>query len=366
MFSNITAYLTRLLVLIFLLPSVCLSEEKLLVGVIVPLSGPLAEYGNNIKLGLELAKSELRPEQSAQIELVFEDDQYQATKAIAAYRKLTTTGKSPKAIITFGSTIGNALAPMAEKDQRVLFAIGASDKAVTKNRKHVFTHWVSPESEARAMYQEIIRRGYKSVAVVRAENDGLNAIADAFVARLMEAGLSSAVEEQISVLPDATDFRSSILKIKQKNVSAVATMLFPKQIAIFAKQMREMGMSSPIFGADSMEDSDVLAHSSGALLNAWYAIGVSGTPAFHARFENYYGYHVKALSANAFDSLNLVFQAWKSKAETLAMSEYLANVKNYSGACGIYSSTKDNGFDLPAQIKVITEGGFEILDINKK
>ena len=59
------------------------------VGVILPLSGDLAVFGEKLRQGIELATEEYKPN----INLIYEDAEISNTKAISAYNKIVSTSK---------------------------------------------------------------------------------------------------------------------------------------------------------------------------------------------------------------------------------------------------------------------------------
>lgn len=92
--------------------------EPFRAGVIVPLSGPVAEYGTAISNGIALAQ-ETRPEVFSKCEFTVEDSAYKTTQALSALQKLQTTNKV-NLVYVFGGPMGEALAPLAESKRMPL------------------------------------------------------------------------------------------------------------------------------------------------------------------------------------------------------------------------------------------------------
>jgi len=74
------------------------------IALLLPLSGPLAEWGNAMRLGAELAVTESKTE----VHLLVEDSQFQPAVALAAYEKLLQSNR-PDALIAFGSGVSIAI-----------------------------------------------------------------------------------------------------------------------------------------------------------------------------------------------------------------------------------------------------------------
>jgi hypothetical protein len=72
-------------------------------------------------------------------------------------------------------------------------------------------------------------------------------------------------------------------------------------------------------------------------------------------------------AANGHDAILLISDAInKNFKDSDSINTYLHKVENFSGATGIFSSTSDNRFTLPATVKKVTKDGFEKLkqDLN--
>lgn len=338
-----------------------LAAEPYKVGVILPLSGKIASLGVYIKKGIDLAYQELNDDERNKIKLYFEDDQFEARQTVSAYQKLKAQ-HNIDAVLTVGSTAGNVLGPIAEKDKKLMISIGASDKKFAAGTDYIFTHWVSPEAESSVMAAEIQKRDYKHIAGIINEQEGAIALNDAFIEEMKQKGISDLIVMQEKFLMDNTDYRTFISKAKAKNVDGVYAVLFPAGLGTFAKQAREAGLDADIFGFELFEDEHAVEASDGALIGQWYVNADDAGSEYAKRFKAKYNEEPGWASANAYDSLSLIKNAlMKYGSDNLKISNYLKSVKNYSGAIGTYSATGDNRFELPATVKVVAKDGFKKL-----
>ena len=351
------------LILILLAYSLANAEEekshKFKIGAILPLSGGASSLGNYLKHGLDLAYDNLTKEQRSKIELIYEDDQLKAQKSVSAYKKLRST-KQIDAVFVLGSGIGNAIAPIAEKDKVLHVAIGASDGSIAKNKKYSFLHWVTPETEAKALSEEIQLKGYKKIGIITTEHEGAIAFLNAVKESFKKNELSKSVVSEQSFLPEVTDFRTGIAKLKTYEPDAVIVILFPGAISSFAKQSAILHLGADLIGAELFEDENEVKASEGALIGHWYVTADISSGEFLHMYKERYSAFPGWAAANAFDTLNLVADAVKAHGVSTEMvAKQLASLKNYTGAAGVYSATGDNRFTLPATVKVVTEDGFE-------
>ena len=86
------------------------------IGVLAPLSGPVADYGEEIRNGVLAGKGD------SQVEFIFEDEQCDAKAAVSAFQKLTTFDKVSLIIGPGCGSPQEALAPLL-KDKRVVMLV---------------------------------------------------------------------------------------------------------------------------------------------------------------------------------------------------------------------------------------------------
>ena len=91
---------------------------------ILPLSGNANALGESAKNAAILAKEQFKNTKD-EYELIFEDDQADSKKTVSAFRKLVDLDQV-RAIVTAFSGPGNAIAPIAQKEQIIHFSGGFS------------------------------------------------------------------------------------------------------------------------------------------------------------------------------------------------------------------------------------------------
>ena len=318
-------------------------EAHLKVGAILALSGDFSAFGAACKNGMELAKGDLKPE-DPRIDLVFEDDALDPAKSVKAFQKLTTA-QHAEVVLTFTSGTSNAVALLAETGRIPMIAIGASDPRVVEGKTNVFSFWVSPVAEAKLALKEARKRGYKRVARISALQDGIIAMNHDFDAA-NKGYIDRALDEQYPL--NARDFRGFINRLRlQSKVDAVFAILMPWQSGIFAKQLRDAGVTLPIFGIETLSDPIAVSASDGALTGAWSVQPADPTPEFLKKYAERFPGASSWSAANCYDAVQLLADAIKKK---VPLPKYLHTVKDFKGASGTFSSTKDGRFTLAAKV----------------
>lgn len=334
------------------------AEEPFVVGAIMPLSGPSASLGYYIQKGIQLAYQELPQESKERFKVVYEDDAWESSRAVAAFHKLFNT-HNIGAVIVVGSGIGHAVAPLAEQRGVVMISVGASDAQVVKDRRFAFLHWIIPEIEAQVLVDEIVRRGYQRLGYISSEQQGYIAVYDAVMAEFKKRGLKNLIVLDETYLPTQSDFRVFAAKARSKNIDGVITGLFPEGIPAFAKEMRRSNPKADLIGLEIFEDQAVVDASQGALLNQWYVNADSPDSKFEDSYKKVFGIQPGWAAANAYDSLKLLYRAAiENNLRGKQIADFLGRLQNYTGAAGRYSATGDNRFTLPVAVKIITDHGF--------
>src|SRR4051812_32826752 len=110
----VTKLLAAFLLISVVLDGATADDKPFIVGVVAPMTGPLAEDGVATHNGIELAKKQ-HPEMFKSLSFIFEDSQYDAKQAVTAYIKLRTVDHADL-IYVWGNPTSEAVAPLAEQN----------------------------------------------------------------------------------------------------------------------------------------------------------------------------------------------------------------------------------------------------------
>ncbi len=331
------------------------SSPRITIGVILPLSGPAANFGAIAQRGVELALKDLSPEDRARTRVVYEDDGLVNARSATAARKLLSLDKAD-ALVTWSSGTAITVAGIVEGSHVPQIAI-ASDPAVVRNRKFSFTYWPLPEDEARTLYEYLARAGMKRVAVLTLTHNGAIALRDAFTA-LLGADDKVRVVASEEVAGDLVDFRGVLTRMKTKgDVDGFIPILFPGQLAISVKHAREVGVTAPLVGFETFEDKDEFQASGGLLAGAVYVTGADPVPSFVERYRGVYPDMSYYTANQTYDAIKLLVAATRVRKDGDTIVEFLRILKDYPTASGAATSTGDNRFKLPTALKRIDSKG---------
>ena len=257
------------------------------VGVLAPLTGSVAEYGNAVNNGVVQFVEELNAKggiNGKQIELVTYDEEGDSVKAVTGYNSLVDQGVV--AIIgdvTTAPTI--AVVVESQGDGMPMITASATARAVTCQ--------MNADGTVAKVYENMFRscfidpfQGSKMAAFAADElkaktaailyNTGLDysvGCAEAFQETAQEKGLELVAVE--SYADGAVDFQSQLTNIAAKSPDVLFVPDYYSAVALVAQQAYAAGVKATMLGADGW-DSVMDVVTDPALLNgAYYCSGYS-------------------------------------------------------------------------------------------
>jgi branched-chain amino acid transport system substrate-binding protein len=333
------------------------------IGVILPLSGPFAEYGDAVKNGIVLAQKEAKKNNN--VEFIFEDGQYDAKLSISAYIKLATVDKV-NAVYVFGDGPNQAIAPIVKNFKDTALLAESSLGSLTAQDPNIFRVSERPEELARKAWEQLRKMNLKKVAIVKTQNQYLNMLFDNMKSQA-QAGESVELVGDIQMWNE-TNFRTTLAKIKgsKEGYDAIGVYLFGGQIGQFYKQMGELKMTQQTFGTDFFESqSDIEV--AGKLMDGAFYAHFDVSPEFKARVAAQFGtINQVAYTGNGYDVARMIIEGPElSNAQSIV--EYFKKIDSYKGVLGTYSYATsevdgDRYFKIPVYIKEIRNGKIETLN----
>lgn len=244
-------------------PSPALAESKVKTcGVIAPMSGPAAWWGDMTKGGIELAQRELDPEEKI-LRFVIEDDQFLAKNALSALHKLITSDNI-ECLIIFGTASSLAVAKLVEEKGIPTISVSLID-TVTDNRKYIYRLFSTIPAIGDALAAEVNRRNYLRVAAITTEHEGVMSVLKEFKTSY---GKQLVFDE---LLPAGeTDIKVAAIKLKQSKADAVFVNTLAPHSALITRQLRSMGFKGEFFSGPPITNPSEVAASKGALEGTWF------------------------------------------------------------------------------------------------
>lgn len=364
---------SRLLYLIALLITIsptnfCLAEKNtsqaLKLGINIPLSGEVAEFGNAVKNGLEMARIENTKELS-DILFFYEDNAYDGKKSISAFNKLRDFN-NVDLIFIWGDTPSLAVAAVAERNKLPLIAV-LTDPTLVRKMNYVIRFLNSYDQYAKALQEHLREKGYKKIAMLFIDIPYYRNSIEALKARLKEGEEIKLIDSY--VLGDS-DFKTSLLKIKSGKYDAMGIYLASGQIETVYRQAKSIALNIPTFGADDFESKTLIKNTKGAMEDAFYAMNIVKDE-FKKRYLKLYknNSHI-GYGANAYQFALTLAKIKKSLKKDYTSDDIINAFKKFSKTDGVTGSyyfieNKEHGkyFHFPVAVKKIKNGEIKVLSV---
>ncbi len=107
-------------------------KEVIKIGVILPLTGNMANQGKKVLNGIKLALENSNNTNSFFIKLIVEDSQGKPDQAVSAYNKISNVNKANYIIGDLLSSSTLAIAPLIHKNKQILISPTASSPLLSK------------------------------------------------------------------------------------------------------------------------------------------------------------------------------------------------------------------------------------------
>lgn len=249
------------------------SNTEITLGSIQDLSGPLAGFGKQARLGMMLAVDEINEQggvNGRKLKLIVEDSGYDPKKAVLAAQKLVNQDKIFMMVGHIGTAQNMAAMPVQfEKNVINFFPITAAREMYEPFHKLKYSFAATYFDQMRRAVPQMVKdKGAKKVCTIYQDDDfGLE------VLRGGEAGLKSLnmeYAEKTSFKRGATDFSSQVAKMKAAGCELVVLGTIIRETIGTIAESRKTGFN-PTFLGSSAAYTDLIHKLGGKAMDGMYA-----------------------------------------------------------------------------------------------
>ncbi|NDP38617.1 MAG: ABC transporter substrate-binding protein [Rhodoferax sp.] len=250
------------------------SPTEITLGTILDLSGPLAGFGKQARLGMLLAVDEINEQggvNGRKLKLLVEDDGYDPKKAVLAAQKLVNQNKIFMMMGHIGTAQNMAAMPVQfEKNVINFFPITAAREMYEPFHKLKYSFAATYFDQMRRAVPQMVKdKGAKKVCTIYQDDDfGLE------VMRGGEAGLKTIgmeYAEKTSFKRGATDFSSQVAKMKAAGCEMVVLGTIIRETIGTIGESRKTGFN-PTFLGSSAAYTDLIHKLGGKAMDGLYAM----------------------------------------------------------------------------------------------
>jgi branched-chain amino acid transport system substrate-binding protein len=319
------------------------------IGVVLPLSGSMAEYGENGREGLTLAAAELSSQYGIkEFELTYQDSREAPQDTVQAVRRLIDVDHVQFIIGGLTSSGVLAAAPYAQQHAVLFFTPAASAPGIPEIGDLVFRNWPGDDLIARefgqAAHDEL---KVQKVAILSVSNDYGNTNATYFAKTFSAKGGIVLLRRAFS--QGTTDFRPLLTEVGAlQGLDKLFLVAYPDEYrAIFPEIAASRIRKGSILVSDTFYSPQLLSQLGSSAEGTVCAVaakpGEDYKPrqqfiaAYRARFKTRDGKPKDPglVSDTAYDALKLVMTGIsETDGSPKAVAKWLHKLRNYPGAAG--------------------------------
>ena len=351
-------------------PRFARAEDTIKIGAVFPSTGPAAEAG---KLQLNGARQALETVNEKgvlgrKLELIVEDDQTTNPGAVLAFSRLAGRPEIAAFIGPIRSTQVHAIAPDVLKVGKPMMFGGTDPTLTQQGNKWLFRCRPNDSYSAKviAEFGTADLKKQKWAVVYSTDAFGTNG-SKALEAALKAKGITPVLMQGYT--NQASDYTAIVLAVRQSGADVVGSYFtFENDLGIFARQLRQLGVTLPWIGSPSIVNTTAL-NLAGRALYGTYGVAdyaADATPAskaFADRYQALYKANADGQSSWTFDAMNLLAKAIgdAGSTEPEKIRAALAAIRGFAGAEGEYNFD-DKGDGLRGYNVVKNENGKVVFD----
>ena len=339
-------------------------EGVIKIGVILPLTGPVAEPGNNALNGIKVAVEQFNRKNARKIVLIIEDSKSNSKDGVSAINKLIEVDKTKIIIGDIMSSVFLACAPIAEKNKVVLISPGASNPKVRDAGDYIFRDYLSDDFDGQVMANYLFKSlNKKNVCIIAVNNDYGIGVENTFTSNFVALG--GEVSLRVKYEQGQIDFKSILIKIRNAKPEVLYIVGNPVGNGNIVKQMKEMNISIPITGNLSFENEEFIKVAKGSFDSIIFS-----APYFDLKVDNDlvksfvkdYLFMIKkepdiAASLGYDVTQILIVTIQNSKFDLSNVKDKLYRIKNFRGVTGNTSINSKGDVLKDVYIKKISGNG---------
>jgi branched-chain amino acid transport system substrate-binding protein len=327
------------------------AQDEFKYGSIMPVTGPIPQYGEYFIRGSQLALEDLEKSGwigGKKIRIVLEDGKADPKISLAAMNKLVNIDKVP-IVESLVTPVVLSIGPVAQQNGVVLVNTAAQSVQVRTIGNFIFS--LNPLADV--VMAETVEFGAKGMkaktaATLHVNNDYGRSVAATFK-KLFEEQYGGKIVATEIINMGETDFTTHLTKIKFVKSDIIFMVAHEAELGYALKKAKQIGLKTPFLCTPGMVAPMTFEIAGDAIegLNAPDYIydphnGTELMKSFGRRYKEKFGILPHTYPAYSYDSVMLYAAALKSGARTGAqIRDFYHTLKNYVGASGPVAFGKD-------------------------
>ncbi len=330
------------------------SVKPIKIGAMLILSGDSASWGQASQRGIEMVVQEVNSKggiDGRPIEMIYEDTQGRAFRAVSSYNKLTKIN-SVRAIVgpNFQAEV-SAVASLAHDDGMPIVVPSYAPITERPDPRNPLMVWLDPTIETGRLARYVYQSGIESVSVIGTFDSWEQEVSEGFVSKFSALGGRVLFEELLQT--NQVDVKTSVTKALNGNPEAVFVGTYYQFIPI-TKTLNELGYEGKVY---SIEVDDYLANETREFTDGLQFISSdSYKENFNKKYEELYGEKPNIPSGQSYDAMNILISFLQKDSTREGVLKQMKEFKSYDGVSGKITVTDDHKTILPTAIYELRNG----------
>ncbi|MEA1915421.1 MAG: ABC transporter substrate-binding protein [Campylobacterota bacterium] len=343
--------------------------KEVKIGVVMPMSGPIGGFGQHAVKGLNFA-NELTPtlKNGDTLKLVLLDNKSDKIEAANAATKLISSDKVTAIIGALTSTNTMALTKIAEDGKTPVVAPVATNPLVTKRRAFTsrvcFNDNFQGSVAANFAFNDLKLKS--AVVITDVKNDYSIGISSVFKRAYKKMG--GTIAKVVKINQGDTDFKAMLSNIKTLKPELIFIPFYSAEVALIAKQAKQLGINAKFLGTDGMAGDKVFFEVGKDAVEGFYGTNLFSSDApkttdaskdfdtkFRAKF-NEAPHPFGVLSAEAYNVIVAAMNGCKDPSDSICVNKNIRATKDFQGVSGVISLDEKGDAVRSAVIETIKDG----------
>ncbi|MCX5872495.1 MAG: ABC transporter substrate-binding protein [Deltaproteobacteria bacterium] len=347
--------------------SCAMAAEPINVGALLPMTGSVAAFGQMAWEGINTAKK-IEPEALGRpIEIKLADTKSEKVDSANAVSRLI---EKEKVVAIIGEMIsGNTIAASdhAERSKIPMISPTATNPLVNQGKKYVFrVCFIDPEQGQVAARLALDQLHAKTAAIIYDISQDYCVGLKTFFQREFTKGGGKILAETMYKMGDR-DFTAQLSRLKAAKPDIIYAPIYYTELALIAKQAREMGLDVTILAGDGAQAPELVQLGGkaveGLYFTAHFHEDTINTPMgkkFYELFKKEIGKELDSYTAQSADAYFILVDAIKRAGSTdpVKIREAISSTKDFEGLTGKITIKPDGNAIKAMVVNKVQDGKF--------
>lgn len=319
------------------------AHADIVIGLIAPVTGPLAAYGNQVKNGAETAISEINKTggiMGENVTLKVADDAGEPKQGVSAANQLVGEGIH----FVVGPVTSGVAMPVSDvlaENGALMVTPTATMPALTGRDLPTILRTCGRDDQQAEVAGSYVLKNLKDkrIAIINDKGAYGKGLADAFKATINKGGIKEVINEAITA--GDKDFSALTTRLKSENVDVIYFGGYHPEAGLIARQLSDLGVKPLIIGGDGLSNTEYWTIGTKAVAGTLFTNAADATksPNSKAAAEALKARNIpaEAFTLNAYAAVEVIkagIEKAKSKDDATAVAKALKTGDKITTAIG--------------------------------